>query len=757
MILKMPKLAKSSLEQSQTVNSDFLLSVSSRLARLSTFDDILAELLVIITDQTQGDRSTIFLNDSESQELYSRKAEGKLKHEIRILNTHGIAGFVFSKGEPIIVHDVQNDSRFEKSIDEDTGYYTRNMLCLPIQNPQLEIIGVVQVLNKKQGRFTKSDLNHVTQIMQYSSFFIQSNQAIEKIQLQRRRELDLLNIVSEMSSEIRINVLLQKVMNEATRMLDADRSTLFLNDEKTNQLWSQVSQGLDSTEIRFPNHLGIAGAVFQNGVTINIPHAYADMRFNPAFDKQTGFFTKSILCVPIVNQHNKIIGVTQVLNKRIGAFNADDEARLKAFTAKIAIALQNADLFAKEQNMKNYNSSMLQSMTNGVLTLNEENTIITCNKAGANILGISAEQVTNQNATTFFGNENSWVLDKLKQVVSDATTDVIMDAEITFSGELHSVNLTLMPLIDIHLKNIGSMIMIEDISSEKRMKSTMSRYIDPSIASQLLSSGGDMMGGKSVPATVLFSDIRGFTTLSEKLGPQGTVNMLNDYFELMVDCITKEGGMLDKFIGDAIMAAFGIPLGHEDDEDRALRASISMIRKLKEWNVARLNDGKMPIDIGIGLNTDTVVSGNIGSKKRMDYTIIGDGVNLAARLESACKQYAAKILISEFTFKNLKGTYRTREVDFVVVKGKTQPVAIYEVLDYHDESSFPNLMDAVNQFREGIQKYRAGKWSEATNSFNKVLELHPEDKLSEIYIHRCKTLQADPPAQWDGVWVMEGK
>jgi adenylate cyclase len=314
-----------------------------------------------------------------------------------------------------------------------------------------------------------------------------------------------------------------------------------------------------------------------------------------------------------------------------------------------------------------------------------------------------------------------------------------------------------MPLIDIHLKNIGSMIMIEDISSEKRMKSTMSRYIDPSIASQLLSSGGDMMGGKSVPATVLFSDIRGFTTLSEKLGPQGTVNMLNDYFELMVDCITKEGGMLDKFIGDAIMAAFGIPLGHEDDEDRALRASISMIRKLKEWNVTRLNDGKMPIDIGIGLNTDTVVSGNIGSKERMDYTIIGDGVNLAARLESACKQYAAKILISEFTFKNLKGTYRTREVDFVVVKGKTQPVAIYEVLDYHDESSFPNLMDAVNQFREGIQKYRAGKWSEATNSFNKVLELHPEDKLSEIYIHRCKTLQADPPAQWDGVWVMEGK
>jgi adenylate cyclase len=158
------------------------------------------------------------------------------------------------------------------------------------------------------------------------------------------------------------------------------------------------------------------------------------------------------------------------------------------------------------------------------------------------------------------------------------------------------------------------------------------------------------------------------------------------------------------------------------------------------------------------LNTDVVVSGNIGSNKRMDFTIIGDGVNLAARLESACKMYSARILISEFTRSRLRGTYRMREVDRVVVKGKTVPVAIYEVLDYHDESTFPHLMDVVNQFNDGMAKYRAGRWSDAIGAFEEALRRHPGDELSRLYIQRCRTLQAHPPQEaWDGVWVMDEK
>ena len=267
-----------------------------------------------------------------------------------------------------------------------------------------------------------------------------------------------------------------------------------------------------------------------------------------------------------------------------------------------------------------------------------------------------------------------------------------------------------------------------------------------------------MLGGQSVEATVLFSDIRGFTTHTERLGAQGTVAMLNEYFTLMVDCIQHEGGMLDKFIGDAIMAGFGIPVAHDDDVDRAMRASIAMIKELRRWNVQRVAEGKLAIEIGIGLNTDVVVSGNIGSKKRMDYTMIGDGVNLAARLESACKQYGAQILVSEYTYKKLRGTYRARDIDLVVVKGKTQPVGVYEILDHHTDDTFPHLVECLGHFRDGLAKYRGRAFGPARELFEKVLALNPGDKAAKLYLERCRILtDAPPPPDWSGVWVMEEK
>jgi adenylate cyclase len=226
----------------------------------------------------------------------------------------------------------------------------------------------------------------------------------------------------------------------------------------------------------------------------------------------------------------------------------------------------------------------------------------------------------------------------------------------------------------------------------------------------------------------------------------------------MVECIQREGGMLDKFIGDAIMAAFGIPLAHDDDEDRAMRAAIAMINALNHWNRDRVSQGKKPVKMGLGLNTDVIVSGNIGSPKRMDYTLIGDGVNLASRLESLCKKYHASILISENTYKRLRGTYRIREVDRVVVKGKTETVGVYEVLDYHSAESFPNLMEAVNHFQDGLQKYRNQQWDRAIQSFDKARELNPADEICRMYVDRCKFWKETPPAEgWDGSWIMDSK
>ena len=166
--------------------------------------------------------------------------------------------------------------------------------------------------------------------------------------------------------------------------------------------------------------------------------------------------------------------------------------------------------------------------------------------------------------------------------------------------------------------------MIENISDEKRMKSTMSRYMNPELAEQLLD-GDDMLGGKQSVATVLFSDVRSFTTITEALGAQGTVSLLNEYFTVMVDCIQKEEGMLDKFIGDAMMAIFGTPVSHKDDPDRGVRAAIDMMVKLNEFNAPRKAAGQLCIDHGMGLNTDSIVRVILGPQNEWITLLLGMG------------------------------------------------------------------------------------------------------------------------------------
>jgi len=751
--------------------SEMLLQVTTDLAKTKSLDEALEVLVKITTSTIGAERGTIFLNDPATGELYSRIAQGNFRREIRILNTKGVAGWAFTKNEGVIIHDAYKDERFNKAVDVRTGFRTKSILCAPLRTVNGEEIGVSQILNKIDGEFDQDDLDMLEAMTEQAAIAIQGNIIVEQIEAARKQELEFLDVVSQVSSELELTPLLQKIITTISTMLDCERATLFINDEKTNELYTEVGEGLDEkSTIRIPNHLGISGAVFTSGKAVNIPHAYADLRFNPSFDKQTGFFTRSILCMPVFSKAGKTIGVSQVLNKRGGSFNAEDEKRLAAFTSQISMGIENAKLFDDVQSQMNYSQSILSSMHDAVLTFDEQGVVKTCNPAGLRILKIPHEAaILEQQASSLFGGSNEWLLQKLEAVHEN---EEFLDAELQVEGETLSVNITLTPLLGNSEKRsdvdsapkdniIGAMLMIEDISSEKRMKSTMSRYMDPELADQLMSAGGndaDIMGGKQSVGTVLFSDVRSFTTITEELGAQGTVKLLNDYFTIMVDCITDEGGMLDKFIGDAMMCIFGTPVPHDDDPDRAVRAAIRMMTDLKIFNEKRSTEGKMPIDHGMGINTDSIVSGNIGSPKRMDYTVIGDGVNLAARIESACKQYGAHILISQFTYNAVKATYRTRQVDYVIVKGKTEPVGVYEVLDFHDDESYPNLVEALGLFNDGYRSWNEGKWDQATKLFNSVKKINPDDKAAQLYIDRCAHMKKNPPkGNWDGVWVMTSK
>ena len=746
-----------------------LLEVSRRVSDTLSLDVLLPRMVETVSEFLQAERCTLFLHDKSSNELYSRVALGGLTEEIRFPAAAGIAGSVFTSGESQIIPDAYADPRFNQEIDKKTGYRTRNILCTPIRTTRGEVIGVAQVLNKRVAEFGAEDLALLDAITSQAASAFVNAQLHEQISRAQQEEATLLEVTTVISKELQLEPLLRKIMETVTQILHADRSTLFMYDPKARELWSTVAQGVGVVQIRFPCHLGIAGSVFMTGETINIPDAYADTRFNKDVDKRTGYKTDSILCMPVINKREETIGVIQVLNKRGGPFSATDERRLRAFASQASIAIENAKLFEDVVNIKNYNESILQSMTNGVISLDADGNVVKANSAALRTLRRETDSMVGEKASTLFFGKNAWIVEALDKVTSTDTTVAHMDTELWLrQGEeivgddrrraMASVNLSVVPLKGGKKENMGSMVMFEDITKEKRLKGTMARYMTKELADKLVEEGEAVLGGKMQKATVVFTDIRSFTTISERLGAQETVKMLNEYFSIMVDVIMDNGGILDKYIGDAIMAVFGAPFAGEDDADHAVQTAIGMLRALREFNQRRAAEGQDAVLMGVGINTDDVLSGNIGSLKRMDYTVIGDGVNLASRLEGANKPYGTQVLISELTVRELKKPYRLREVDKIRVKGKHEPVGVYEVLDHHTPEEFPNMEATLQSFQQGLAQYRQHNWSGALSCFEQALQSNPKDTVARLYFDRCTYFQADPPPhEWDGVWVMKDK
>ncbi|NPU84257.1 MAG: adenylate/guanylate cyclase domain-containing protein [Syntrophaceae bacterium] len=298
---------------------------------------------------------------------------------------------------------------------------------------------------------------------------------------------------------------------------------------------------------------------------------------------------------------------------------------------------------------------------------------------------------------------------------------------------------------------------ITEEREKQKIRGAFQYYLTASVINEMLKDPTKLkLGGDKKNLTVLFSDIRGFTTISEKLSPEELVHLLNEYLTAMTDLVFKYNGLLDKYMGDAIMAVWGAPLDQPDHAERACRTALEMLDELKKLQNRWESEGRPRLDIGVGINTGDMVVGNMGSQMRFDYTVMGDSVNLGSRLEGINKEYGTNIVVSEFTYETVKDRFFCRELDSVRVKGKKLPVRIYELLGEQRDADRWVRWSGV--FEEGLARYKEGRWDEAIALFRQVLNIKHGDPPSELYISRCESLKEHPPeGEWDGVFTMTRK
>lgn len=295
--------------------------------------------------------------------------------------------------------------------------------------------------------------------------------------------------------------------------------------------------------------------------------------------------------------------------------------------------------------------------------------------------------------------------------------------------------------------------------ARQEIRGVFTRYVHPALVDRMLESPELIdMGGSESRATVLFTDVQDFTAYSEPIPPRELVTRLNSYFDRLAQLVLDHDGLLDKYTGDGLMAVFGVPIPHADHAALACRAALAHKRFCASLDAAGTQrvDAYLHHNTRIGINSGNIVTGNIGSTRRMDYTAIGDEVNLASRLQGLNRVYRTRIVLSESTFRLIGPQFRCRELDLVRVKGKARSCAVYELLD-EDGAPDVGCPSWIDAYHRALAHYRQGRWAEAVAGFEALAGPPLGDGASAAMAGRCRALIARPPDGWDGVFTMETK
>ena len=546
---------------------------------------------------------------------------------------------------------------------------------------------------------------------------------------------------------------------------------------------------------------------------------------DPRYNKEVDGAGKSMVFVPVKKRDGRTQAVLQVSgklpslenltdesflsgrgsvtfdgNKKLNeALSASDVIFVEGVGAMIGLALSNARRFEESRKANQQLDFLMQAVDDYIMMLDPKGHLVRCNKIALSPLfgdDVSIDRMKSESFTEWMKDEGlikatSDVMDgrvdggrvKVEGYTMNGTHQRTVDFSIrtvsggstvsAFQDELRAAaSMTGGSFVQVNSEETksGVVVCITDRTSEEKMRSTLDQYVSaPSIVDKLLNDEGEKVRSTTQKVTVLFSDIRGYTSSTEGQGDSdATLRALNEYFDVMVEAIRAERGTVDKFIGDAIMAVFGMPNSAQDDAARACRAALRMQRSLEGLNARRNARGDARLDIGIGIGTGMVVCGRLGGGNRFQYTVIGDPVNLTSRIESMCPNYGVEVLIDQNTEEEVRDTIACRYIDHVRAVGKEASTKIYEIFGLV-KSAASNPDDDANLYsssrvrsiaplyKKGIDLYLSRDFRGAREAFKKVgEEATIPDEPTVVYTDRCNHLcDQPPPDDWDMIWDMQ--
>jgi PAS domain S-box-containing protein len=533
----------------------------------------------------------------------------------------------------------------------------------------------------KLPKNTADDLRHLEITLTHIS------EKIEAFQREHNNLLALANIGQVINSSLELDEVLTIVMDNIVRLTKAERGFLMLRDEQGEMVtrmgrnWEMES--INSSELTVSK--SVVGRVINTGEPIITTNAQEDQRFIGQ-ESIVAFNLRSILCVPL-KVKNDLIGVIYADNRiRSGIFAESERNLLAAFANQAAVAIENARLFSSLKHsleevtgLKNLMDNIFASIASGVITADIQNQITLTNRAAETILGCASNDIIGHLLNETLASVSMELEPHLMEVRE--TDKAIADLEIShISPTRGNVDwrFNLSPLKDAGQKTQGIAIVLDDLTERKKLEAQrrlFERMVSPAVIEQL-DPNSLQLGGKRIDITALFADIRGFTTFSENQQPEQLVKILNRYLAAMADAVLAQEGTIDKFMGDAIMAWFNAPIPQPDHTLRAVKTAL-LIRESIE-NLYKELPADAHLYFGVGIHCGDAVLGLIGTEKRLEYTAISDSVNTAKRIqENSAKN---QILISRVAYERVKKEVEAKPHAEMSLKGKTQPLEVYEVL-----------------------------------------------------------------------------